>query len=54
MLTKIRNYKSESCVIFPRMFSKHIFSENWALPITVGFAVMAYVALTSTFYNMDV
>ena len=41
-------------MIFPRMFSKRIFSETWALPITVVIAVMAYVALASTFYNMDV
>ena len=54
MLTKIRICKTESCVIFTRMFSKRIFSETWALPITVVIAVMAYVALASTFYNMDV
>ena len=54
MLTKIRICKTEICVIFTRMFSKRIFSETWALPITVVIAVMAYVALASTFYNMDV
>ena len=35
-------------------FQTAFFSETWALPITVVIAVMAYVALASTFYNMDV
>ena len=30
-----------------------LFSETWALPITVLFAVVAYAVLAAIFYNMD-
>ena len=30
-----------------------LFSETWALPITVLVAVVAYAVLAAVFYNMD-
>ena len=31
-----------------------LFSETWALPITVSVAAVAYAILAAVFYNMDV
>ena len=54
-VNKNKNLQNRKLCDFPKnVFKTHFFSETWALPITVVIAVMAYVALASTFYNMDV
>ena len=50
----IRDLTFREDINFVRIFCQYeIFSETWALPITVLFAMVGYAVVAGVFYNID-